>query len=409
MTDSEHRFFGESCPEQPASLLGYCTGEEAAADFHALAEALKKVFKGKWAITGTSKGGGAAAIQHAFYPDDADCFVSYVAPFLNGVNDMRPQEYLENHSWTPELRDHFLGLIKKALNRPGVFKLWLTEIAKLKEDDVKEQLEVVRCVFLHYVMNKLINTSLYKTRDYLNKCMKDNLDYLEEKGLEDFPDEVLHSIIINDFSVAPWVLSELYQNNPDNAETRAQTVFSIPEDKWQDYETPYDFESVNEKGYYNLKWDYFYDTQEQIDSVNAMWQRQVDNLINFSDDGLFTGLEFNPDVIDFALKQTANATKPMLFIYGGDDFWTGAHIEDQYVNGDNVRRYILPEQNHAASIFAIEDEDLKEEIWNFLSKVFRNNADAIEQIEQTADKKTRYNLLGMPVGDDYRGITVKMK
>ena len=67
LLEPEHRFFGESCPEHPASLLGYCTAEEAAADFHALAEALKKVFKGKWAITGTSKGGGAAADKKTRY------------------------------------------------------------------------------------------------------------------------------------------------------------------------------------------------------------------------------------------------------------------------------------------------------------------------------------------------------
>ena len=122
--------------------------------------------------------------------------------------------------------------------------------------------------------------------------------------------------------------------------------------------------------------------------------------------GMLKDVEFDPSLMNLICQQTQQATKPMIFIYGGDDLWTGAHIEDEYINGDNVRRYILPEQNHAASIFAIEDEDLKDEIWQCLHKVFRNNADAIEQIEQTADKKTRYNLLGMPVGDDYRGITV---
>ena len=403
----EHRFFGKSLPENPGSVLGYCTAEEAAADFHALVEAMKKVFYGKWAITGVSKGGGAAAVQHAYYPDDADCFVSYVAPFLNSLNDMRPQEYLMTQSWTPELRDYYLGIVKKALNRPEVFKQWMRAKAQLSEDAPEKEIEKARCAFLLDVMNTLTNESLYTSRDSLYFRKTENNSFLESKGLEDYSDLMLYCMVTHELSIRYYItLAEFIEQLPQD-ETRAESNFTIPEDKWVDHDTPYNFECVNEKGYYNLKWDYFYDTQEEIDSVNGLWQRYVDDIVNFSDNGLYSGLTFKSEVFDFVLKQTAKATKPMLFIYGGDDFWTGAHIEDQYINGDNVRRYILPEQNHTASIHQIKDEEKKNEIFAFLDKIFRNNPDAIEQIEQpAAGAKTRYNLMGQPT-DEAQGLSIE--
>jgi len=36
---------------------------------------LKKVLKGKWVMSGVSKGGITTLLQHAFYPEDMDVFV----------------------------------------------------------------------------------------------------------------------------------------------------------------------------------------------------------------------------------------------------------------------------------------------------------------------------------------------
>ncbi len=403
----EHRFYGTSCPEHPASLLGYCTAEEAAADFHALAEAVKKVFHGKWAITGTSKGGVATAIQHAYYPDDADCFVPYVAPFSNGVNDLRPQEYLMTQIWTPELREHFQHIVKEIFHRPGTFAQWMEENVESYEDATEEEKEKDRCHFLRLNLNTLISASITFPRDSMVYFMAENKEILKKHGLDDYTDEMLlHMSEIGVLSLRLWDFIHSAVA-PTPAETRADNVFSIPEDKWVDKKTPYNFESANEKGYFDLKWDYYFDTQQEIDSVNAMWKRQVDNIANFSHDGVLSEVEFKPELLDFVLKQTAKATKPILFIYGGDDFWTGAHIEDEYINGENVRRYILPEQCHAACISDIKDQEVKEEIWAFLDKILRNKPDAIEQIGQSAaGAKTRYNLMGLPT-DGSQGLSVE--
>lgn len=56
-----------------------------------------------------------------------------------------------------------------------------------------------------------------------------------------------------------------------------------------------------------------------------------------------------------------------------------------YVNGENVRCYILPKQNHRACINNMTDTDKQEEIWAFLDTIFNANPDAIENLKDAAD------------------------
>ncbi|MBP5491638.1 MAG: hypothetical protein J6Y08_02215 [Clostridiales bacterium] len=82
--ECEHRFFGYSVPEglsnDSTDLWQYLTDENAAADFHYIIETYKTILSGKWAFTGGSKGGQLTHMQSHFYPDDADIYVSFVAP-----------------------------------------------------------------------------------------------------------------------------------------------------------------------------------------------------------------------------------------------------------------------------------------------------------------------------------------
>jgi uncharacterized repeat protein (TIGR02543 family) len=75
------------------------TAEEAAADFHNLFDGLKKVLKGKWVMSGVSKGGITTLIQHAFYPNDMDIFVPYSAPFFDTDRDKEMTRYWYHTGW----------------------------------------------------------------------------------------------------------------------------------------------------------------------------------------------------------------------------------------------------------------------------------------------------------------------
>jgi hypothetical protein len=89
----EHRFFGPSTP-QPATWE-HLTIEQAAADHHRIVEAFKPVYGAKWVSTGGSKGGMTSLFHRAFYPEDVDATVAYVAPNSYGPSDPRYIQFID--------------------------------------------------------------------------------------------------------------------------------------------------------------------------------------------------------------------------------------------------------------------------------------------------------------------------
>lgn len=90
----EHRFFAGSRPEPVDwSLLSI---EQAAADHHRIAEALRPIYSGKWVSTGHSKGGMTSIYHRRFYPEDVDATVAYVAPISFGAPDYRYDTFLDD-------------------------------------------------------------------------------------------------------------------------------------------------------------------------------------------------------------------------------------------------------------------------------------------------------------------------
>lgn len=98
----EHRYFGKSWPE-PINW-DYLTVKNANADHHLVVKMFKKYYTGKWVNTGISKGGQTAVYHRAFYPDDVDVTVAYVAPLNFGIEDGRHEPFISNVPGTPELR-----------------------------------------------------------------------------------------------------------------------------------------------------------------------------------------------------------------------------------------------------------------------------------------------------------------
>ena len=90
----EHRYFETSTPD-PLDWK-YLTTKNAAADHHAINQIFKKIYKGKWIATGISKGGQTAILYKAYYPNDVDVTVPYVAPVNFGVEDGRHEPFIAN-------------------------------------------------------------------------------------------------------------------------------------------------------------------------------------------------------------------------------------------------------------------------------------------------------------------------
>lgn len=110
----EYRYFLESTPE-PKDWQ-YLTAENSADDLHAVRNAFKSIYPGKWIATGISKGGQTTLLYRTFYPDDVDISVPYVAPLCYGVEDGRHEPFLRKVS-TPEDRKRIEDFQLEVLKR----------------------------------------------------------------------------------------------------------------------------------------------------------------------------------------------------------------------------------------------------------------------------------------------------
>lgn len=88
----EHRYFLKSTPE-PLNW-DYLTAENSACDLHHVTMTFKQLYPGKWISTGISKGGQTTMIYRAYFPDDVDVSVPYVAPLNRAVEDERQEKFL---------------------------------------------------------------------------------------------------------------------------------------------------------------------------------------------------------------------------------------------------------------------------------------------------------------------------
>lgn len=92
MVHVEHRYFLESTPE-PLDWK-YLTTENSAYDLHNVTNTFKQIYKEKWISTGISKGGQTTILYRAWFPDDVDISVPYVAPLNKAVEDGRHEPFL---------------------------------------------------------------------------------------------------------------------------------------------------------------------------------------------------------------------------------------------------------------------------------------------------------------------------
>ena len=421
----EHRYFGESCPENPWESLGYCEAKEAAADFHALIEAMKKVFSGKWAITGLSKGGETTAMQHAFYPDDADCFVPYSGPYLGYYQDQRMQEYYMTHSWNRVLNEKMLHLQRLMTSSEELFDLYCQSSGIDPVAGIDDPITV--CYFADGVGNLDFSPRCYYSREEVEQIFASNEDVLQQNELDDYTPEMMLYMLLNvtiqiDQDYFDWYeqnfTTEAAANGPSRTHSRLKEgvklehkrkpnlpVFSVDEENWKrDAMLASWYQCMHELGYYDVRFDYYYDDPEEARRVNEMWQSLYNNALEPYNHHLFDDVEYNPELSAFVHQQTAQTQKPILFLYGGDDPWAGAHMEDEYVNGDNVQLFILPEQNHEVTINAVTDLNLQNEIWAFTDAIFDTTV-GISTLHDNAPTPARYyDLYGRRLSQGQRGV-----
>ena len=409
----EHRYFGESCPEKCWTRLEYCTAEEAAADFHAIIEALKESLKGKWIISGVSKGGQTTAYQHVYYPDDADLFVPYAAPFCYRTGDTRMMHYWTHESWTPELRENVLSLQREMLRDKEVFRYfreWKAYYDASKSTTYWQQQFIATIALLDFQLHTY--SSRADVTALFNKLDK-KLVELQSRGHS--RSYLLANLVFYttlDPSIAlDWIKAKQrkapgkYERpEREGATFNVPVPFSIQENEWDNNITAFYYQSQCELGYFDLDMSAILDAPEDkalADSLNTIWST-TGGLTGFNLPA-FKNLTFDRTLNDLVHERTASTHKPLVYMYGGDDTWTGGSISDECINNDNTHKFILPAQNHGVNISHASTDD-KKHIWGIIDELFKRDYTAIDGITAPAPAQQGiFTLTGQRVNNPQPG------
>ena len=119
----EHRYFAKSRPD--SINWQYLTVEQAANDHHRIINFFKQLYSGKWATTGISKGGQTAIFHRAFFPNDVDITVPYVAPINLAREDPRLFDFFDQVGSEVErkqIREFQLTVLEKRDELMPLFK-----------------------------------------------------------------------------------------------------------------------------------------------------------------------------------------------------------------------------------------------------------------------------------------------
>ncbi|MCP4898706.1 MAG: peptidase [bacterium] len=110
----EHRFFGESKPED--TDWQYLHIDQAVQDYHRIVELFKPLLPGPWVSTGWSKGGQTSLAYRKAFPDDVAATVAYDAPINLAVEDPRIDAFFDTVG-TPECRQRLIEFQRTVLSR----------------------------------------------------------------------------------------------------------------------------------------------------------------------------------------------------------------------------------------------------------------------------------------------------
>ena len=313
----EYRYFDQSVPE-PCNW-DYLTVVNSLRDLHHVRQTLGQIFKGKWISTGSSKGGQTTMFYRAYYPDDVDASVSYVAPLNRSVEDGRHEKFLAKKAGTAEDRAIVLRAQQEMLKRRDtmipLFKKFCDEHHYqfyLPIDEIYDYM-VLEYAFAHF--------------QYGTKA--------SEIPSVTGPDEPLFKHFVK-------------VSGPD--------YFAYPS-KY----LPFDVQAARELGYYGYslkglkKWTKVKSTKGYLKKI--MLSPELRHY------------EFNPTLYKRTVKFLKKEDPTMIFIYGEADPWSASGV-CTWLNckkKENMRVYVQPGGDHGASITDMPEPD-KTDIMERLTK-----------------------------------------
>lgn len=302
----EHRYFSGSVPDTVD--WQYLTAQNSASDLHLITTLFKQIYPQKWISTGISKGGQTALIYRAFFPNDVDITVPYVAPVSRSAEDGRHEPFL-NKVGDKKTRQAILSFQREVLKRRG-------EIMPLLEK---------------FCMEKQLSFRI---------SMNEVLDYC-----------------VLEYSFAFWQWGTPASQIPANSATTEVLFKHLTEISGPDYfatgqpTQAFFIQAARELGYYGYDIEPFKDLLFIRTSKDYLHQIMLPKGIT---------IQFQPELYKKLTNFIATSDPRLIFVYGEYDPWTSVGITK--LNGKkNMFVAIQPKGSHRARINTLPDS-LREKV-----------------------------------------------
>lgn len=303
----EYRYFLESTPEP--KNWDYLTAENSAYDLHHVNQTFRQLYQGKWISTGISKGGQTTCLYRAYFPDDVDFSVPYVAPLNRAVEDGRHEPFLRQVGTKAE-RDRILAFQKAVLKQKAA-------IVPMLENYCQEHKLTFRIP------------------------MAEVLDY---------------SVLEYPFAIWQWGTPVNQVPEPTaSAADLFKHLMEISEPSYFSNEQPYvsfDVQACRELGYYG------YDTAPFKGLLTIKSAKGYLNKLMLPTE-LIDQVEFRPELYHKVYNFLKDNDPKMIFIYGEIDPWSATRVPT-FRGKKNEQIYIQPRGSHRARISNMPEEMKKQ-------------------------------------------------
>ena len=303
----EYRYFLKSIPS-PLNW-DYLTVENSMYDLHNIRTLFGTIYKGKWASTGVSKGGQTTMFYRAFFPNDVDVSVPYVAPLNKAVVDGRHEKFIAKQVGTPEERLRVLNY----------------------------QLEVLK--------RKPTLMPLFKAH-----CEANNFRYR-------CPVEEVYDYCVMEYAFALWQygtpISSIPNTDADD-EALFRHLLDVSNPMYFSYITPYsafDVQAARELGYYG------YDTTPFKGLLTLKTTKDYLRRLMVPDGQ--ENIKFQKALYQKTHKYLLKEDPKMLFIYGSIDPWTASGVTNPtyFKNKQNMKCFIEEGASHRVKIGTMSPEN----------------------------------------------------
>ena len=292
--------------------------------------------------------------------------------------DTEMQQYMLTNGWSKEYRDLFLAVQKNGIyRRDAIFPIYL----KMQGGaDTQAKQDTIYMYYLCAVGEFGCEEHCYSDTASIRRQMYRNDSIMRAKHVEAYGDTVyaymFEKVSFSLDSFPKWIDTLRKYPEPKQAPSvKKQKQFIRPfgisyNQWWSDTvnEAAYEYQAKTELGYFDLRFDLLVDDAADAAGFNELWKEKAGCKMDL-EKPFYRSLTFNPALYNETMTATRNATTPIVLIYGQDDAWTGAAVKDEFINGVNVHKFILPAQNHNVHFTSNTDRAMCEQIRTILDGV----------------------------------------